>query len=522
MLRRIALLAAVAACLNSFAWSEPSAGAIAPYEVTRSAGDPVPSFSQTTSPSETPVDVRLGPQLFIDDYLIQKSENLIRTTHSPKRYDKNPILGWQQGTTQPYVTVLRDPESGKFRMWYNRGIGKGCAIAYAESENGLEWTTPSLGILGDDNRLIEISSPHQNGYGVSVIDEGEAFSDKQKRFKVAWWGQMKPWPGGDPGLRVAFSPDGIHWTPCADNPVLPDFSEDQFLEDPRRPYGVADIVDVFYDPIRSRYSALVKTPALPIDGMATAPRARTFIRRLVSQTVSGDFVRWERPWRVVVPESRDDGLLEFYSVGGTIARGGLLIGFVRMLHDDFPADEGGEANGIGYTTLVTSRDGKHWERHNDIFFDRDKTPGAWDHAMTWVGSVLPMGDKFYVYYGGYARGHKVEPEKERQIGLAIMPRDRFVSRSARAGTDGRLITVPLTHVREKGPRLFLNVSTGDGAIRVRALDSEGNPINGLDSVIKGDGVDLLVPGLDFSNVDKPIRLGFELDRAELYGFDFGK
>ncbi|MFH1743249.1 MAG: hypothetical protein ABIH23_29945, partial [bacterium] len=95
------------------------------------------------------------------------------------------------------------------------------------------------------NRLFTISFPHQNGYGVSVIDEGPDFSDKNRRFKVAWWGQEKPWPDGDPGMRVAFSPDGIHWTPWEKNPVLPDFGEPQFLNDPRRPYGAADMVDVY-------------------------------------------------------------------------------------------------------------------------------------------------------------------------------------------------------------------------------------------------------------------------------------
>ena len=45
----------------------------------------------------------------------------------------------------------------------------------------------------------------------------------------------------------------------------------------------------------------------------------------MSVQLVGDFTHWQQPWRVVIPEPRDKGTLEFYSVGGTIARGGLLI-----------------------------------------------------------------------------------------------------------------------------------------------------------------------------------------------------
>ena len=510
--------------LYSFRFAAP--GIDAPYAVERTADEPVPSFKVHTAPAKESVDATHGPHLFIDDYLIAESENVTRTTHSPVRAQDQPILGWEKETTQPYVTVIRDAENGRFRMWYNSRIGRECAIAYAESEDGIHWTTPSVGPTGEDNRLFVISAPFQNAYGVSVIDEGPAFPDAARRFKIAWWGQTQPWPDGDPGMRVAFSPDGLRWTPCEANPVLPDYGEEWFKDDPRRPYGVGDIIDVFKDPIRQRYAAFVKTPALPIDGLETGSRARLYIRRLVSHSVSADFVRWERPWRVIVPASNDDGLLEFYSVGGTFARGGLLIGFVRMLHDDLPCEPGGPADGIGYTTLVTSRDGEHWERHPDIFFDRNLQPGAWDRAMTWVGSLVDAGDQYYLYYGGYARGHKIEPEKERQLGLAVMPKDRFVSRDAQAGTTGRLLTVPLALAGTPGTQLCLNADVREGSIRVRVLDADKTPIQGMGfddcAPVTQDGVALPVSGLHFESLDRerPIRLEFELSGAQLFGFEF--
>ncbi len=498
--------------------------------VSEAGADGIQNYSRPTKPAAAPVAVSGEPQLFIDDYLIAESSNLVRTTHSPTRAMDHPILGWQAGTTTPYLTVLHDREAKQFRMWYNRDGRPNGSIAYAESEDGINWKLPKLGVLGDDNRVLQISNDFQAAYGVSVIDDGRDAPDPQHRFKMAWWAQAKPWPNGDPGMRVAFSPDGIHWTPFAGNPVLADFGDVRFVDDSRRPYGASDIIDVFRDPYRQRYMAMVKTPAVPSDGYAPGPKAAEYIRRLVSASASDDFVHWERPWRVVVPEAREEGLLEFYGVGGTFARGGLLIGFVRMLRDDLPATEGGPAEGIGYTTLVTSRDGEHWQRHDDVFFDRHPDPAAWDHAMAWIGSVVSVGDELYLYYGGYKQGHKIEPSRERQIGIARMPCDRFVSRDAADDRDGVLKTVAIQLPADvAAPRLVLNADCADGGeIRVQLCDARTGavvPGFGWDDCqpIDGDGHRLAVAWTDVASLPSDatpaeLRLVFQLKDVALYGF----
>src|SRR6185436_20701640 len=96
--------------------------------------------------------------------------------------------------------------------------------------------------------------------GVAVIDDGEREKDPSRRFKIMWWsGTTEP-----AGAAVAFSPDGIHWTPHDKNPVLPLYPSG----DPREISSVGDIVDVFYDPIRARYGAMVKLGGLKADGWA--------------------------------------------------------------------------------------------------------------------------------------------------------------------------------------------------------------------------------------------------------------
>jgi hypothetical protein len=467
-----------------------------------------------------PVDLRSGPQLFIDDYLIAESSNVSKVTQSPRRTLDAPVIGWKERTTQPYVTVLRDPSTRKFRMWYNSDSGVNCSIAVAESDDGIKWTLPKLDIVGPDNRLFVIGRSQEHGsYGLGVIDDGAREKDPAKRFKIMWWsGTTHP-----AGAAVAFSPDGLRWTPYDKNPALPYYE----TSDSRAALGVGDIVDAFYDPIRGRYGALLKLHAVEADGWVAGPRAGKAYRRLVGASHSNDFMTWAQPWRVITPEPRDAGLLEFYSAGGTFARGPLLISFVRMLHDDYSPEPGGDATGIGYTVLATSRDGVKWQRHDDIFFDRNPTPGTWDRAMTWVGSSIQVGDEYYLYYGGYARGHKVEPTKERQIGLVRMPVDRFVARQA-TGNAGTLRTIPLKFTTEANSSLVINADASGGKIRARLADAAGKSIAGFgyDDVtpVTGDGLALpLKWRSDLSKLNgQTASIEFELTNAKLFAFELRK
>ncbi len=191
--------------------------------------------------------------------------------------------------------------------------------------------------------------------------------------------------------------------------------------------GTSDISSLARDPIRNRYLAVFGMASTKEDGYrGGTPNAPEGFRRCVGQSVSLDGVKWELPRRIFKPDDRDEGVTEFYSIGGVMARGGLL----KVLRDDLPCDPGGPRQGIGYTVLAWTRDGENWERDREPFFNRNPGPGTWDHAMAWGDCQLLVGDDLYIYYGGYAQGHKVARETERQIGLVRLPRDRYVSRAA--------------------------------------------------------------------------------------------
>jgi hypothetical protein len=225
-----------------------------------------------------------------------------------------------------------------------------------ESEDGVRWLRP--------HRVLQ--DPATIQFGVSVIDDGPGAEKPAERFQYAWW------QGG--GLRVAASPDGLVWTPLSPNVVLAHNH---------------DITGIYRDAPRKRY---VATASFYIPGPTWSGT-----RRVTKHSTSTDLLHWSEPWLVLAPDDKlDEGQTQFYAMDGYLARGDLIIGMVKVLRDDLKADQPPdpqEAYGIGYTTLAWTRDGKHWMRDREKFFDRHPQKGAWDHAHAWIDEQVLVGDE---------------------------------------------------------------------------------------------------------------------------------
>lgn len=453
--------------------------------------------------AEKPIDIGIGPQLFFDDYIVGGMTGLRREVRGPSRHPE-PVLDRETfGTTQHHITVLRDTRKPGFRAWYNRGD----SVWHAESPDGIRWANPQL--------VWELSY----AFGSGVIDDREREKDPQKRFKMANWQQNERGkPGPDSGMWVGFSPDGLQWTSYEKNPVLLNWPEGVNVLVPHR---TSDIIEVFYDPLQRHYAAYLKMPAVAEDGFAPAPRSGRLFRRLVGISTSKDFMEWETPQRILLPDDKDDGLLEFYGMSGVHQRGSLYIGLVRVLRDDLAATPGGPKDGIGYTELATSRDGVKWTRHRDAFLSRNPQPGSWDHAMAWGGCVLPVGDELHIYYAGFAQGHKLR--EDRQLGLARMKRDRYMAVVPR-GETGTLRTRTLI-VPKHADRLTINADAAHGEVRVRLLDIDGKPLHLLGNPeaqpIRGDVIGEQVRWEKSLHAleGRPVQLEFTLQNAALFGFE---
>ena len=434
-----------------------------------------------------------GPHLFIDDFLIERTSGLKRRVNCPIRDPRIPnplITGKEDGCVAPYLTVVRDPESQRFRIWYDtykqEKVGYSAIVATMQSEDGIHWIRP--------HRLIE----NLNIFNASVIDEGPAHPKQSERYKLSWW--------IDEGLKLFVSADGTEWTRAASQPVL--------RRTPGAVVNVGDIHNIFRDPVRSRYMATF--------GIYTTGPTWAGNRRVTLQSTSSDLIHWERPWYVLTPDdSTDPGQTQFYMMSGYVFRGDLIIGLVKILRDDVqaPGTPAG-AFGIGYTSLAWSRDGRHWVRDQAPFFEPDPSPAAWDHAHAWMDFQLPVGDEVYIYYGGYRYGHKMDPQEGRQIGMVRMQRDRYVSRDA-GPEGGALLTRLLTLA---GDRITVNAKI-DGELRVRLRDRAGNPVLGFDAAdchpVRGDSLAHPVewPVSPAALRDRPVSIEFLLTDGQLYGFD---
>ncbi|MCB9770801.1 MAG: hypothetical protein H6752_21570 [Candidatus Omnitrophica bacterium] len=441
--------------------------------------------------AEEPIDLKKGPHLFLDDYLIAKSENVDRVVNQPKRDPDipNPVVtGKEDGCFQPYMSIIRDPESKKFHIWYGSRTEDSNSmrsrIGYMESDDGIHWERP--------HRILDGPGPIQ--FGVAVIDEGPDFKDPEKRFKYAY--HM------DNGLKIATSPDGLHWTPLVDHPVI---------------LHSHDINGLIFDPIRKRYLA---TLSVYREGDLWEGR-----RRITTHSYSDDLIHWDPSRFVVLPHPEyDSGETQFYAMDGYLARGDLLIGMVKVLRDDLKADnppDPPEAYGVGYTSLAWTRDGKTWVRDTEHFFDPNPTKGEWDHAHAWIDEQVPVNGEVYLYYGGYKSGHKVNRFEERQIGLVTMKRDRYVAREA--GDEGGALETP--KVKISGDRVTLNVDAEGGEVRVAVLDENGEPIDGFDyddcQPISEDALEAPVEWKkDLSSLgDRIVSLGFKMKNAKLYAMN---
>ncbi len=484
-----------------------------------------------------PITLPPGPQLFLDDYLIERSTGIERKVMSPPRFLDGPIVTGepQHQNWQAFLTVLHDPTAPNekpFRMWYNADIvddptdGKYQGrIGLLESTDGIHWPGPY-------RRLDSLAMDGRMQAGASVLDDGPNCPQSAERYKILFYDND---PRRGAGPRVAFSPDGVNWTLHNDGQLIV----------PKSAWN--DIWTAFYDPLRRRYFYIAKEMEQHAWTNAEGRKLNFLIRRCRTG-FSQDFKTWTpADGRVFSPDEKDSGITQWYGAAGLHVRGDLMIGFLRVLRDDLTAEgtpkEAIEANtsgsgglghhalgadggaGMGYTGLTWTRDGETWQRDRDQdkFLEPDPKVGAWDHAMAWVSSAVPVGDEVYLYYAGFRWGHKFHHSTDRQIGLVKIKRDRYVARMA--GAAGGQITTPV--VTLESDQLTLNADAAGGEIRVQVCDADRKPLPGLTFAdcrpVTSDSLaaEIQWKGSLGSIKGQPVRLEFRLKNASLFAFEAG-
>ena len=95
--------------------------------------------------SDNYVNIGSRRELFVDRHVIDEMNSVRFKLHEPRpggvavRYDKP----WE-GPQAFYTTVIKDEQI--YRMYY-RGAGPRTYTCYAESDDGVNWIKPELGLI---------------------------------------------------------------------------------------------------------------------------------------------------------------------------------------------------------------------------------------------------------------------------------------------------------------------------------------------------------------------------------------
>ena len=421
-------------------------------------------------------DLGHDTQLFLDPSSYADRWDIYRRINQPEKDYSNPVVQpdqpWEHAIGLP--VVLYDEQESIFHMWYANydigawGGGKTLKnykrtpymMSYAKSKDGVHWTK----LLMDRVPYMGYSKTKILMTGVKKFQEFVVLDTPEHlrlhgRFMV-WYRDMLP--GHSNCVNVAYSDNGLDWTPHHDNPVYPKALDAQHVP--------------VWDADRRLWLLYARPQALA----ANEYRYRQEnIRTRVSVTVSRDMKHWTPARHILVPDELDRGKTPdnpgwFFDRMSAVKRGNQYLGFVAI--------QPRRGKDKGWIELTSSSDGFHWFRSplREPFIPPGRD-GEWDAGHTWMlTSVVPRGYHLYLYYVGSSQTWRTRfPATTRAIGLACIRRVRFVGQYG-STRGGWLLS---REVKVTGNRLLVNISPEHqawnpekvryGHVKVELLDREG-------------------------------------------------
>ena len=438
--------------------------------------------------------------LFVDDQDVLYRPGTERVLLPLKRWSDNPVI---KGREKPWeialawTSVYQNPESGRYQLWYQAFAGdaardrtRRCTVCYAESSDGIHFTRPNLGLfdfdgLKETSIVLVGNGGTSDRYGVSVVVDPPG-AEPGRRYRMAYFDFTRDGGQEYPGLNVAFSPDGIHWTKHPRGPLSRASYGDHgealpFQDQTNRPWAVplsmADALDAFYDPPRRKFAVYGK---MWIDG----PDGRMYWKHAMGRVESEDFLHWSKPQLVLTPDDADPDWVEFHTAPVFFHQGCYFCP-LQILNR---AVGGGTVD----IELATSRDGLRWERPFRKGFWLARSSGEQFDSGAIFLCPQPVGleDEIRFYYGAYSQGATGSDDSKLTtgIGLATMPRDRFAGLRTLTQTAQPALGKPLENLGQVTLKpaafagvtsLTLNADASTGAVRAEILDAEGKRVRGF-------------------------------------------
>jgi hypothetical protein len=459
----------------------------------------------TVLPAVEPVEIGSRRQIFVGQDLIGEMDGVRQVLHHPARREIaiQPEHPWEKHGVS-YMVAFRDGD--RFRAWYRvdaAELGRGkrrSMTAYAESEDGVCWHKPKLGIIewdgSKDNNLVWDGGPGN----LAPFRDDNPKCKSEERYKAV---------ARSAGLYALVSPDGLHWKLADKNPILTD-----------RPFDSHNVA--FWDEQTQQYVAY--TRGVRSDGklgQAMAGEFRSGVR-WVRRATSPDFVNWT----ALEPIQTGDAPREEFYTNATIryarAPDYLLMFPSRFASAREPQPGWQFGKGVNDIVLLASRDGIHFDRtFMEAFIRPGLDPGNWHERSLYMerGILQTSPTELSLYCMQNWRLPTVHIRR-----YTLRP-DGFASVQA-AYEGGTLVTKP---VRFTGNELHLNFSTSAvGWIKVELQATAGKPVPGFTLAdcpeIYGDKLDAPVAWKGGTHVGtlagEPMRLRFEMSDADLYAFRF--
>ncbi len=504
---------------------------------------PLTARGGSAAGGDTPVAIGSRRELFVGGFLVDRLGGGARLQlHHPEPRETVLVhdAPWE-GTGSGYHSVFQDGDL--YRMYYKAwhlDVTKGKVntashplfCCYAESDDGIHWHKPKLGLHefnGSKANNIAIASGRM---GPITVDAGHpaVFKDENPdapadaRYKAI---VRSPKPHG---LHALKSPDGLHWAPMADAPVITS--------------GAFDSQNLaFWDPVRKEYRAYWR---IFTSGTTDAENWKPGGVRAIRTATSPDFVNWSKPIDVAYVDSPAEHLYT-NQIKPYYRAPHIFIGFptryvergwspsMRAL-PELEHREWRAGASLRYGTALTegllmaSRDGVLFNRWNEAFLRPGiEREGTWHYGHQYIAwhvvetkSPLEGAPNELSLYAGESYWTGTSSELRRYT----LRLDGFVSAGAPM-SGGEVVTKLVTF---EGDRLQLNFSTSAaGTLRVEFQDAAGRPIPGFTAAdcddVFGDAIQRTVTFQGSGDVGKlagkPVRLRFVLNDADVYAFQFG-
>ena len=220
-------------------------------------------------------------ELFVDDWLIDSMTNARLKLHEPTPKDVvfefNQPYEWER--SEPWGLLV---DQGLYRLYYRtRKIGSRYTCAYAESDDGIHWRRPSLGlheIDGSRDNNVVLADEWMEDATLTAFADPNPDVPADERYKAFARYRAKIDAKGETlGLLAMASADAVRWRRLVPEPVASVI----------RPGGQAfDSANIpFWDANRGEYADMFKAGIIdPVKVVRTALRNAASIAALLLTT----------------------------------------------------------------------------------------------------------------------------------------------------------------------------------------------------------------------------------------------